>query len=107
MSLSCPICHSSNLLPQRDEKQSRSIIGVTAAAVAGLSTTQTGRETGTTTNSPDRPVAAVFGTFAKAFMGALAGTTAGCRTRSTIGNMVVAKVLGTYRCADCNYTFSS
>lgn len=107
MSLSCPVCRSLNLLPQRPKERSRNMTDTAVATRTGSSTTSTGCETGSTTGSRERPVVGVFGAFAKALMDSLAGTTAGCRARSTIGHMVVAKVLGTYRCADCNYTFVS
>ena len=44
---------------------------------------------------------------ANAIMGALTGSATGGMTGSNIGHMVVAKVLRTYRCADCSYTFSN
>lgn len=104
MSLTCPVCHSLNLLPQRCGERIGSTIGASAGAVAGLSTSLTD---GNNEKRAGPATGLVLATLTNAFMGGRAGSAAGGTTVSRIGNMVDAKVLGTYRCADCNYTFSS
>jgi hypothetical protein len=79
------------------------MVGASAGAVAGLSTSLTDDDNekgaGPTTGL-------VLAALASAIMGALTGSAAGGMTGSKIGHIVDAKVLGTYRCADCGYTFS-
>lgn len=103
MSLTCPVCHSLNLLPQRCGERIGSMIGASTGAVAGLSTSLTDGDN----EMRASPITGlVLATWINAIMGGCVGSAAGGMIGSRISHMVDAKVLSTYRCADCNYTFS-
>ena len=107
MSLSCPVCHSLNLLPQQRKELHRSMVGDTAAVGADHFISLIDNEVEVRTETSMRQMGFARTILGKALLAQFAGIAPNCRTRSSLDHMVDARILGTYRCADCNYTFSS
>ena len=94
MTLSCPRCHTSFVVPRRRAQTTATAIGGVAGAIQGASSAVTEAKGG----DP-------MGVIASAILGGLLGSAAGCAAGAAIGGSIDQFLPDHFRCQACGYAF--
>ncbi|MBV8500250.1 MAG: hypothetical protein JO006_00870 [Paucibacter sp.] len=102
----CPRCKSDSVARRNLGRKTIGAIGAAIGLFAGWAGTAGGAEAGMAIGAAGGPAGMAAGSILGALIGALAAGASACVAGSILGQRMDDNVLDTYRCLDCDFTFS-
>jgi len=99
MTLSCPRCHTSFVVPRRRAQTTVAALGGIVGAIRGASTALSG----TDRRGSSQPLGVIAG----AILGGLLGGAAGCAAGAAVGTPIDQALPDNFRCEACGHVFDA